>query len=57
MLALCGVAIFFDFKLEGGILGQVVSLVGAVFAGLAVTSVKKLGETNGPVTPVHPGQR
>jgi drug/metabolite transporter (DMT)-like permease len=49
LLALCGVAVFFDFRLEGGILGQVISLVGAVFAGLAVTSVKKLRETNGPV--------
>jgi drug/metabolite transporter (DMT)-like permease len=49
LLALCGVAVFFDFRLEGGILGQVISLLGAVFAGLAVTSVKKLRETNGPV--------
>jgi drug/metabolite transporter (DMT)-like permease len=49
LLALGGVAVFFDFKLEGGIFGQVISLVGAAFAGLAVTSVKKLCETNGPV--------
>jgi drug/metabolite transporter (DMT)-like permease len=49
LLSLCGVAVFLDFKLEGGILGQLMSLLGAAFAGAAVTSVKKLRETNGPV--------
>jgi drug/metabolite transporter (DMT)-like permease len=49
LLALCGVAVFLDFRLEGGISGQLISLLGAVFAGAAVTSVRKLRETNGPV--------
>jgi drug/metabolite transporter (DMT)-like permease len=48
-VALCGVAIFFDFKLEGGLLGQAISLLGAAFAGVAVACIKRLRENNGPV--------
>jgi drug/metabolite transporter (DMT)-like permease len=49
VVALCGVAVILDSRLEGGILGQVMSLVGAAFAGIAVAAVKKARETNGPV--------
>jgi drug/metabolite transporter (DMT)-like permease len=49
VVALCGVAVILDPRLEGGILGQVMSLVGAAFAGIAVAAVKKARETNGPV--------
>lgn len=46
---LAGVAILFDFKLAGGLLGQFVALVGGVFAGLTVTLIRTLREHNGPV--------
>jgi drug/metabolite transporter (DMT)-like permease len=49
LVALCGVAVILDSRLEGGILGQIMSLVGAVFAGIAVAAVRKARETNGPV--------
>jgi drug/metabolite transporter (DMT)-like permease len=49
-VALCGVAVFLDSKLEGGLLGQAISLLGAAFAGLAVVVVRKVRETNGPVS-------
>jgi drug/metabolite transporter (DMT)-like permease len=49
LVALCGVAVILDPRMEGGILGQVMSLVGAAFAGVAVAAVKKARETNGPV--------
>jgi drug/metabolite transporter (DMT)-like permease len=49
LVALCGVGVILDSRLEGGILGQVMSLVGAAFAGIAVSAVKKARETNGPV--------
>ena len=48
---LIGVGILFDFQLSGGrLLGQVIALVGAVFAGLTVTLIRTLREKNGPVT-------
>ena len=39
----------FDFNFEGGILGQLMALVGAVFAGFTVALIKKLRETHGSV--------
>jgi drug/metabolite transporter (DMT)-like permease len=50
LVALVGVGISFDFKLEGGITGQAISLVGAAFAGAAVAAIKELSETNGSIT-------
>jgi drug/metabolite transporter (DMT)-like permease len=47
---LIGVGILFDFQLAGGLLGQVIALVGAAFAGLTVTLIRSLREKNGPVT-------
>jgi len=47
---LIGVGILLDFQLEGGLLGQIIALVGAVFAGLTVTLIRSLREKNGPVT-------
>ena len=35
VLALCGVAVILDSRIEGGILGQIMSLVGAAFGRLA----------------------
>ena len=47
---LIGVGILFDFHLAGGLLGQIIALAGAVFAGLTVTLIRTLREKNGPVT-------
>jgi drug/metabolite transporter (DMT)-like permease len=44
-----GVAILFDFKLTGGLHGQLIALVGGAFAGLTVTLIRTLREKNGPV--------
>ncbi len=46
---LIGVGILFDFKLDGGFWGQIVALVGGVFAGITVTLIRTLRENNGPV--------
>jgi drug/metabolite transporter (DMT)-like permease len=50
LMALCGVAVFFNLGLKGGLLGQILALLGAAFAGLAVVTIRKLRETNGAVT-------
>lgn len=44
-----GVAVLFDFQLTGSIVGQVMALIGAVFAGLTVTLIRELRQKNGPV--------
>ncbi len=44
-----GVGVLFDFHLAGGLLGQTLALVGAVFAGITVTLIRSLREKNGPV--------
>jgi drug/metabolite transporter (DMT)-like permease len=44
-----GVGTLFDFQLAGGLLGQVMALVGAAFAGLTVTLIRELRQKNGPV--------
>ncbi len=49
VVTLCGIAVFLDLKLEGGILGQGMCLVGAAFAGVAISTVKKARETDGSV--------
>lgn len=48
-IVLVGVGILFDFKLDGELLGQVVALVGGIFAGITVTLIRSLRENNGPV--------
>jgi drug/metabolite transporter (DMT)-like permease len=47
--ALGGVAILFDFTLHSALLGQALAVLGGGFAGLTVSIIKKLRETNGPV--------
>jgi len=47
---LIGVGILFDFQLAEGLLGQLMALAGAAFAGLTVTLIRTLREKNGPVT-------
>jgi drug/metabolite transporter (DMT)-like permease len=49
MIALVGVALLFDFRLQGGLLGQTMAVLGGAFAGLTVGIIKKLREKNGPV--------
>ena len=49
LVAFLGVALFFDLHLEGGLLGQAMSLLGAAFAGFAISLVKKARETDGSV--------
>ncbi len=48
-LVVIGVAVLFDFQMAGGLLGQILALVGAVFAGMTVTLIRSLREKNGPV--------
>lgn len=48
-LLVAGVAVLFDFQLTGSTLGQIMALVGAVFAGVTVTLIRSLREKNGPV--------
>ncbi|MGD9973102.1 MAG: DMT family transporter [Desulfatirhabdiaceae bacterium] len=50
LIAISGVAVLFDFKLEGNVLGQVMGVLGAIFAGLTVTVIKKLRHDHGTVT-------
>ena len=44
-----GVGVLFDFELTGGLLGQVMALIGAAFAGLTVTLIRELRQKNGSV--------
>jgi drug/metabolite transporter (DMT)-like permease len=47
-LVVAGIAVLMDFHLAGGLWGQVMALVGGVFAGLTVTLIRSLREHNGP---------
>ena len=49
LLVLVGAGVLFDFQLTGSLLGQIIALVGGVFAGLAITLVQKLRQDNGVV--------
>jgi len=48
-MAIAGVAVIFDIKIEGSILGQIFALLAGVIAGLTISIIKKLRETNGSV--------
>lgn len=47
--ALLGVAVLLDFSIDSHFVGQVMAVLSAAFAGLAVCVIKKLRETNGPI--------
>jgi len=49
ILALTGVAVIFDFKIEGSLLGQAMAVLAAVFAGLTIAIIKKLRDNHGSV--------
>ncbi len=44
--AVLGIVVLFDFRFDGAWLGHVLAVAGAVFAGLAVTIIKKLRENH-----------
>jgi len=48
-VAVMGVGILFNFRLQGELFGQIMALSGAVFGGLTVTLINALRKTNGPV--------
>ena len=47
--AVAGVAVIFDVRLEGAVAGQCIALVAGVLAGLTISIIKKLRDTNGSV--------
>ena len=47
LAALAGVAVLFDFSLHSALLGQALAVLGGSFAGLTISIIKKLRETNG----------
>ena len=49
IMALGGVAVLLDFRLDGNFSGYIMGLNSAVFAGITVNLIKKLREKNGPV--------
>jgi drug/metabolite transporter (DMT)-like permease len=48
-IVVIGIGVLLDFHLAGQILGQLMALSGAAFAGLTVTLIKTLRAKNGPV--------
>ncbi len=48
-LLIAGIAVLFDFSLTGNTYGQIMAIVGALFAGLTVTLIRSLRAKNGPV--------
>ena len=44
-----GIGVLMDFQLGGNLAGQIMAVVGAVFAGLTVTLIRSLRVKNGPV--------
>jgi drug/metabolite transporter (DMT)-like permease len=44
-----GIAVLFDFSVQGTVFGQFMALCGAAFAGITVTLIRSLREKNGPV--------
>ena len=48
-VVIAGIAVLFDFSLQGNYVGQLMAVTGSAFAGLTVTLIKALREKNGPV--------
>ena len=48
-MVMVGIGILFDFQLAGSLWGQTIALVSGCFAGLTVTLIRALRQTNGPV--------
>ncbi len=47
--ALIGIGVLFNFQIQGTLFGQVMGVVGAMFAGLTVSTIKKLRSTHSSV--------
>ncbi|MDM8553419.1 DMT family transporter [Desulfococcaceae bacterium HSG7] len=47
--ALIGIGVLFDFHIQGTLFGQFMGVVGAIFAGLTVSMIKKLRPTHSSV--------
>jgi drug/metabolite transporter (DMT)-like permease len=45
IMALCGAAVLLDFRLDGNIIGYIMGLISAVFAGITVNLIKMLSRT------------
>ncbi|MBC8440611.1 MAG: DMT family transporter [Deltaproteobacteria bacterium] len=48
-LLVAGIAVLFDFSFTGNTYGQIMAIIGALFAGLTVTLIRFLRAKNGPV--------
>lgn len=48
-LLIVGIAVLFDFNFTGNTYGQIMGIIGALFAGLTVTLIRSLRAQNGPV--------
>jgi drug/metabolite transporter (DMT)-like permease len=48
-LLAAGIAVLFDFNFTGNTYGQIMAIIGALFAGLTVTLIRSLRAKNGPV--------
>jgi len=48
-LLVAGIVVLFDFSFTGSTYGQVMAIIGAMFAGLTVTLIRSLRAKNGPV--------
>jgi drug/metabolite transporter (DMT)-like permease len=49
LIAIAGVAVIFDIQIEGSLAGQAFALLAGVIAGLTISIIKKVRETNGSV--------
>lgn len=47
-LLVAGIVVLFDFNLTGNTYGQIMAIIGALFAGLTVTLIRSLIAKNGP---------
>jgi len=48
-LLIAGISVLFDFNFTGNTYGQIMAIIGALFAGLTVTLIRSLRAKNGPV--------
>ena len=49
MIVIAGVGMLLDYRMSTDLIGQLLALFASVFAGLTVTLIRSLRETNGPV--------
>ncbi|MFZ5570442.1 MAG: DMT family transporter [Thermodesulfobacteriota bacterium] len=49
LVVMGGIGVLLDFRMEGALIGQVMAVIGGLFAGVTVTFIRALRENNGPV--------